>query len=143
MFAWWGRTVVRLRWGVLAAGLALVVLGVTWGSGVFGSLASGGFEDPASESSVARTRIAVELGDQDVDLLVLYSSDTATVDEPAFREPVAAALLALRARPEVATVSSYYDLPVDTRRAGGARQAPAAEQAAAALVSTDRRSTSA
>ena len=33
MFGWWGRAVVRLRWWVVAAALALVVVGATWGPG--------------------------------------------------------------------------------------------------------------
>ncbi|MFC0530230.1 MMPL family transporter [Phytohabitans kaempferiae] len=109
MFAWWGRAVVRLRWGVLAAAAVLVVVGATWGAGVFGKVTGGGFEDPASESTKARERIIAELGSQDVDILVLYSSDTATVDQPAFRDPVTTTLAALRARPEVASVTSWYD----------------------------------
>jgi uncharacterized membrane protein YdfJ with MMPL/SSD domain len=123
MFAWWGRTVVRLRWGVLVAAAALVVLGATWGAGVFGKLTGGGFDDPASESTKARERIIAELGNQDIDVLVLYSSDTATVDQPAFRDPLTATLSGVRALPEVASVTSWYDA-----------QAPH-------LVSTDRRAT--
>jgi RND superfamily putative drug exporter len=105
--------------------LALAVLGATWGTGVIGALTGGGFDDPASESSVAYERIASEVGDQDVDVLVLYSSDTVTVDEQPFRESVTEALAALRARPEVASVQSYYDAP----------------EAAAHLVATDRHAT--
>jgi RND superfamily putative drug exporter len=131
MFEWWGRAVVRLRWVVLAAGLALVVVGVTWGAGVFGALTSGGFEDPGSESTRAVERITAELGDQNVDILALYSSDGATVDQPAFREPVEAALDALRARPEVESVTSYYDAPPGTPGAA----------AVANLVATDRHAT--
>ena len=65
--------------------------------GVFGALTGGGFDDPASESSQARERIIAELGNQDVDVLVLYSSPTATVDDPAFRDPVTATLAEVRA----------------------------------------------
>jgi RND superfamily putative drug exporter len=131
MFGWWGRAVVRFRWAVLAAWLALVVVGVTWGAGVFGTLTGGGFEDPASESTRAHERITAELGDQDIDVLALYSSDTATVDDPAFRGPVEAALAAIRARPEVAEVTSYYDAPPGTPGAA----------AVAGLVAHDRRAT--
>jgi len=111
MFAWWGRAVVRLRWVVLAAGLVLAVVGGTWGTGVFGSLTGGGFDDPASESSRARERITAELGNRDVDLLVLYSSDAATVDQQSFRDPVTTTVQDLRGRPEVAEVTSWYDTP--------------------------------
>jgi trehalose monomycolate/heme transporter len=73
MFAWWGRVVVRLRWLVLAAAAGLLVLGATWGGKVFGDLISGGFEDPASQSSRAHTQITQELGRQDADILALYT----------------------------------------------------------------------
>ncbi|WP_245736543.1 MMPL family transporter [Micromonospora pattaloongensis] len=114
---------MRLRWVVLAAAMVLIAVGATWGAGVFGALTGGGFDDPASESSRARERITAELGNQDVDLLVLYSSDSAAVTDPAFRDPVTATLQRLRERPEVASVTSWYD----TR--------------SPALLATDRRAT--
>jgi RND superfamily putative drug exporter len=123
MFAWWGRMVVRLRWTVLAAALALVVVGATWGAAVFGQLTGGGFDDPASESSRAAARITEELGPQGADVIVLFSDDTTTVDQPAFRDPVTATLTRLREHPEVRQVTSWYET-----------QAPT-------LVSDDRRAT--
>jgi uncharacterized membrane protein YdfJ with MMPL/SSD domain len=119
MFAWWGRVVITIRWWVVAAGLALVVLGATGGAGVFGVLTGGGYDDPHSEANRTASAIAAELGRRDPDLLVLWSSDTSTVDDPAFR----AAVLQLRNEPEVAGVTSYFDT-----------QSPA-------FVSTDRHST--
>jgi RND superfamily putative drug exporter len=94
---------------VLVAAVGLAAVGVGWGSGVFGSLTSGGFDDPTSESVRASERIIAELGQQDVDLIVLYSSDTATVEDPAFRESVLATVAGLRERSEVAQVASYYE----------------------------------
>ncbi|RLK22960.1 RND superfamily putative drug exporter [Micromonospora sp. M71_S20] len=123
MFAWWGHMVVRLRWSVLAAALVLVAVGSTWGVGVFGQLTGGGFDDPASESSRAAERITRELGPQGADLVVLWSSDASTVDQPAFRDPVAATVARLRERPEITSVTTWYDT-----------QAPV-------LLSTDRRAT--
>ncbi|MGC4787784.1 MMPL family transporter [Micromonospora sp. DT178] len=123
MFAWWGQMVVRLRWSVLAAALVLVAVGSTWGVGVFGQLTGGGFDDPASESSRAAERITRELGPQGADLVVLWSSDASTVDQPAFRDPVAATVARLRERPEITSVTTWYDT-----------QAPV-------LLSTDRRAT--
>jgi RND superfamily putative drug exporter len=123
VFERWGRVVVRWRRWVLAAGLALLAVGATWGSGVFDSLTGGGFDDPASESSRAQERIDAELGSQATHLLVLYSSPTATVDQAGFAGPVTAAVARLRASPEVAEVTSWYDTP------------------APGLVSTDRHAT--
>jgi uncharacterized membrane protein YdfJ with MMPL/SSD domain len=124
LFAWWGRAVIRLRWWVLAAGLALVVAGATWGTGVFGSLTGGGYADPDSEAVRAQGRIAAEIGPQDPDLVVLWSSGSATVDDAAFRRSVAAAAAVLSGRPEVAGVTTYLD-----------------PQAPPVLVSADRRAT--
>ena len=109
VFAWWGRTVVRVRWWVLLGALVLAVVGVGWGTGVFGALSSGGFDAPGSESARAARQITAELGDQSPDLVVLYSSTTAAVDAPALRDPVTATVAALRQRPEVAQVVSFYD----------------------------------
>ncbi|WP_406107708.1 MMPL family transporter [Micromonospora globbae] len=123
MFGWWGRAVVRLRWAVLAAAVLLAAVGATWGAGVFGQLTGGGFDDPASESSRAYARITDELGPQGADLVVLWSSDTATADQPAFRDPVTATVSRLRERPEVTSVTTWYD------------------SGAPALLATDRRAT--
>jgi RND superfamily putative drug exporter len=122
---------VRLRWIVLLAGLALVVVGATWGAGVFGELEGGGFDDPSSESSKASQRITAELGSQEADVIALYSSEEATVDDSAFRDGVLAALERARSRPEVANVTSWYDAPPDVANAMGL----------GALVATDRRAT--
>jgi RND superfamily putative drug exporter len=104
---------------VVAAALALVVIGVTWGFGVFSSLTGGGYDDPNSEANRAAGAISTELGQRDPDLVVLFSSDTQTVDAPVFRTAVES----LRRQPEVASVTGYFD----TR--------------SPAFVSTDRRST--
>jgi uncharacterized membrane protein YdfJ with MMPL/SSD domain len=119
----WGHAITRFRWLVVAAALIVLVVGTGWGSGVFGSLTTGGFDDPNSESARAAQRIPGALGRQDIDLVVLYSSATSTVDDPTFRQPVTATLDVLRHRPEVANVVSFYDT------------------AAPALVSTDRHAT--
>ena len=109
MFAWWGRAMVRARWFVLVGGLLLAVVGGVWGTGVFGAVKGGGFDDPGSESSRARERIAAEVGQRPADILVIWSSSTATVDDPAFRTAVTGALAAARQRAEVAGAVSYYD----------------------------------
>jgi uncharacterized membrane protein YdfJ with MMPL/SSD domain len=133
MFAWWGRRVADWRWAVLAAGLVLVAVGVTWGTGVFGSLTGGGFDDPNSESSRAHSRTSAELGNQDINLLVLYSDQDTTVDQPAFRDPVEATVARIRRNPEVASVVSWYD----TRSPGLVSADRHATYAAIQLTATD------
>jgi RND superfamily putative drug exporter len=109
MFAWWGRTVVKARWVMVAAAVALVVVGAAWGTGVIGALSNGGFDDPDSESIHAARRIVTEIGRQDVDVIALYSSPTLTVDEPAFRDAVTTTIAGVRGRAEVAQAVTFYD----------------------------------
>lgn len=109
MFAWWSPLVVKLRWVVLAAAVVVFGIGATWGTGVFGVLTGGGFTDPDSESVIAQERIVEEVGRQDSHLAVIYSSPTATVDDPELAGPVTQRVAALRASPLVAEVQSWYD----------------------------------
>lgn len=108
MFARWGAFVVRARWAVMIGAVALVVLGTTWGAGVFGSLSTGGFLDPNTESAQTRARINAAFGPQDADILVLYGSPTASVSQPSFRGAVTSTLAAARNRPEVAGIVDWY-----------------------------------
>ncbi|MGH3734418.1 MAG: MMPL family transporter [Micromonosporaceae bacterium] len=109
MFAWWGKTVHRLRWTVLMGAVAFVAFAAVWGTGVFDELTGGGFEQPGSESVRATERIADEIGDQQVDLIALYSSDRLTVTDTEFRDAVTAAADRALDRPGVSKVSGYYD----------------------------------
>jgi trehalose monomycolate/heme transporter len=108
MFERWGHLVVRGRWWVMAGAMALVILGATWGTGVFSSLTSGGFVDNASNSGKVRAQIVREFGSQDPDVLVIYSSPTLSVNDSAFRDAVTNALTRAHARAEVAGIESYY-----------------------------------
>ncbi|MGH3417092.1 MAG: MMPL family transporter, partial [Actinocrinis sp.] len=97
------------RRAVLLAALAVVVLGVVWGASLFSRLVAGGFEDPGSESARADTAISAQLGNQNPDVVLLYTNPAATVDDPAFRAAVTGRVDTLRAMPQVAGVTSYYD----------------------------------
>ncbi|GAA3392059.1 hypothetical protein GCM10020369_52320 [Cryptosporangium minutisporangium] len=88
MFERLGRTMVRRRWWVIGLAAAFVVFSGVWGTQVFGKLISGGFEDPASESSRADARAEAALGRDGTDVLVLYRSSGETVDDPAFQQAV-------------------------------------------------------
>src|SRR5256886_7224157 len=88
MFARWAEFLVRARWAVLAAGLALVVLGATWGTGVFGALSSGGVNHPPTPPHAGRGPITAKLRNQDAANLAPYSSPPATPDDPAAQAAV-------------------------------------------------------
>lgn len=89
-------TYARRRW-VVAAALAFLAFAGVWGTGVFGSLTSGGFEDPDSESARSAAVVAADLGRDEADVVVLYRSPDRTVEDPAFRRAVTATLAALPA----------------------------------------------
>ncbi|MGY1695142.1 MMPL family transporter [Geodermatophilus sp. SYSU D00814] len=122
MFEALGRAVYRRRRWVLALSLAFVAVAGAWGTGVFGQMTGGGFSDPDSESSRAAEVAERELGRSTADVVVLYSSDTTTVDDPAYAEAVTSTLDSLPGDDVLRTVS-YFDT------------------GAAFLVSDDRRST--
>ncbi|GAA4703990.1 MMPL family transporter [Phytohabitans rumicis] len=95
MFERLGRTMVRRRWWVVSLALAFMAFGGVWGTQVFGALTTEGFDDPASESSRAVERAEATLGRTGNDVVVLYSSPTMTVDDPAFQRAVTETLDAL------------------------------------------------
>ena len=97
MFERFGRLMYRRRRWVVAAAVALMVFAGVWGTQVFGSLTGAGFEDPGSDSAKAAEVAAKQLGRDDADVIVLYRSDSQTVDDAAFKDAVTATLAALPA----------------------------------------------
>ena len=115
MFAWWGTIVSRLRWLILVLTIAFAAFAGIWGTGVFDKLqGDSSLNNPASESQVINQRVIDELGRQSVDLIALYSSDTLTVSDQQFRDPVTAVVAKLHTYPSVAKVISYYDTQAPT-----------------------------
>src|SRR3954454_25416764 len=105
MFEALGRVMYRRRHWVVALALAVLVFAGVWGTGVFGRLGSGGFDAAGSESTRAAEVAATELGGSSPDVIVLYSSPTLTVDDPAFRSAGTGTLDGLPAS-DVATAAS-------------------------------------
>ena len=79
-----GHLVFRRRRLVLGLAALFAVFAIVWGTGVFGSLVSGGFTDPGSDSSKEQTVADRAFGQSAPDAVVVYSSPRLTVDDPAF-----------------------------------------------------------
>ncbi|MFB9835858.1 MMPL family transporter [Actinoallomurus acaciae] len=108
MFESLGRFVQRRRRWVIAGGLILIAAASVWGTGVFGALKNGGFDDPGSGSSHAAKIINDRIGPADDELVVLYESSSTTVDDPAFRGAVTGTLARLPSA-DVPHVTTYWN----------------------------------
>ncbi len=76
--------VVHRRWWVIAVALVSVPLAGLFGGDVHSKLSSGGFDDPASESSRAASTIADDFpAAAQSDFVVLVTVPSGTVDDPA------------------------------------------------------------
>jgi RND superfamily putative drug exporter len=102
-----GRFTYRRRRLVLALTGVFVLLGLAWGTGVFGSLANGGFDAPDTEAANAVKIIEQNVGRTGTDVVVLYRSPSATVADPAFRQSVESHLSGLP-RADVTGVATYW-----------------------------------
>jgi len=103
-----GGMLYRTRWIVLFFALLIVAGAAIFGTGLFSSLKSGGFTDPASESSKAQTLLDAKLRGSTADIIVLMSNNSMKATDPAFIDATTPLLARLKARPEVASVTSYY-----------------------------------
>jgi len=108
VFEAWGRFIFRRRRLVLLAAVIAVVGAAVWGTGVFGSLKSGGgFTPPGSESQQASDIATKAFGRDTADVVVLYRSATMTVADPAYRQAVTGTLAALP-RDKVLSTVTYW-----------------------------------
>jgi uncharacterized membrane protein YdfJ with MMPL/SSD domain len=97
MFETLGRAMYRRRRIVVAAAVLFLLVAGLWGTSVFGRLTGAGFDDPDSDSFRARQVAEQQLGRDEADVVVLYRSATATVDDPGYRAAVTTTLAALPA----------------------------------------------
>jgi len=108
VFEAWGRLIFRRRRLVLLASVIAVVGAAVWGTGVFGSLQSGGgFTAPGSQSQQASDLATKAFGRDTADVVVLYRSATMTVADPAYRQAVTGTLAALP-RDKVLSTVTYW-----------------------------------
>ncbi|MGZ0151175.1 MMPL family transporter [Kribbella sp. WER1] len=107
MFETLGHFTYRRRRLVLALTGVFVVLGLAWGTGVFGSLANGGFDAPDTEAANAVKTIEQNVGRTGTDVIVLYRNPSETVADPAFRQAVEQHLSALPSA-DVTGIATYW-----------------------------------
>jgi trehalose monomycolate/heme transporter len=109
----WGGFLGRRARAVLIGGLVLVAAAAVYGLGVFGSLSNGGYDDQASES--ARSVIAEHktFTSHDADIVVIYSSPSLKVSDPAFRLAVSNVISGLP-RGTIQRVTTWYQTPAPT-----------------------------
>ncbi|GAA3955157.1 MMPL family transporter [Actinomadura viridis] len=107
MLAGLGRLIHRRRRPVLVLILLMTVGAGAWGLGVFAKFSQGGFEDPKASSTLVAKLGAGYFGSTNPDVLVLYSSDTLTVDDPRYMGAVITTVARLP-KDRVAEVISYW-----------------------------------
>jgi uncharacterized membrane protein YdfJ with MMPL/SSD domain len=88
MLTRWGDLVARRARLVVATGVLVVIAAAGFGFGVFDKLQDRGFDDPASESAKSADLEQAAFGSREADLVAIYSSDSLTVDDPAFEQAV-------------------------------------------------------
>ncbi|MBB5781686.1 MMPL family transporter [Nonomuraea jabiensis] len=108
MFRLLSTFVVRRRLWIVLGALVFAIGAGGWGAGVLGALGGGaGFDDPGSESVHADNLLAGPLGRYANDVVVLYESDTLTVDDPKFAEPVQRAIASVP-RDDIVRLESFW-----------------------------------
>jgi RND superfamily putative drug exporter len=117
-----GRFLHRRRWPVLAATLAAVVVAGALGGGAVTRLKSGGFEDPAAESTRAAAVLRDDFGVGDPNLVLLATAEGG-VDDPAAAAAGEALTRRLAAEPDLAQVASYWTTGAPTLKSADGRQA--------------------
>ncbi|MBA3823625.1 MAG: MMPL family transporter [Ktedonobacterales bacterium] len=108
MLAAFGGGIYRARWVVLIVVLLAVVGAALYGLGVFSALKSGGFQDPAAQSTQAINLQNRQLNSASTDVVILVNDSAALVNEPAFDQAAQILIHSLQARPEIAAVTTYY-----------------------------------
>ena len=105
-----GGAVFRRRWAVLAVTGVLLVAAGLFGGGVFGAVKSGGFTDPAAQSSKADRLLAERFGAGDANLVLIVTAGSGKVDDPAVAAAGQSLTARLAADPQIAYAASYWTL---------------------------------
>jgi RND superfamily putative drug exporter len=114
MYSLLGRAVITARWFIVAGIAAVFAIGATWGLGVFDEFTDGGYVSTDAQSVRDAEAIEEEFGSTGAEVVVLYESDSMTVDDPAYAAAVQGAVADIAAIDEVENVVSYYDTQLPT-----------------------------
>ncbi len=114
MLSYIGSLAIRLRFAVLAAALAVVVLGLAYGTSVTDDLVSGGFDVPGSDSVEVQDRLVEDLGLGEADVIALFGDETTSVDDPTFAAAAQSTLDEVAEQDGVVSVTSVYSGGGDT-----------------------------
>ncbi|MEW2218999.1 MMPL family transporter [Streptomyces sp. NPDC006990] len=107
---------------VLTVAAVVVALMGALGAGAFGKLLTGGFDDPASQSSRARDVIEREFGGE-TNLVLLVRAPDGRVDDPAAERTGRSLVSDLKAAQELGKVVSYWDTGSAALRSEDGREA--------------------
>jgi trehalose monomycolate/heme transporter len=107
MYSLLGRAVIKARWLIVVGIVGVFAVGATWGLGVFDEFTDGGYVSSESPSMRDAEAIEEEFGSIGADVVVLYSSDTMTMDDPAFAEAVEGAVADIEGIDGVEGVASF------------------------------------
>jgi RND superfamily putative drug exporter len=106
----WGAFVARRPLAVLLAGIAMAVAAGAYGFGVFDHLSQGGFDDKKSESARELQVERDTFGNQNVDVVAIYTSKDLVATDPEFRTDVENIVDGF-APGTTSTVVPYYSAP--------------------------------
>ncbi len=114
----WGAFVARRALAVLLAGVAVTFAAATYGLGVFDHLSLGGFDDKSSESARELQAERDTFGNQNIDVVAIYTSNDLVASDPEFQTDVEQIVSGLT--PDTTTsVIPYYDAPADAGLVSG------------------------
>jgi uncharacterized membrane protein YdfJ with MMPL/SSD domain len=109
----WGAFVARRALAVLLTGLVVAIAAGGYGFGVFDHLSQGGFDDKSSESARELQGERDTFGNQNVDVVAIYTSKELVAGDAEFRADVQQVVAGL-APGTTTTVIPYYAAPADS-----------------------------
>ncbi len=111
MFRTLGRRVYRHRWLIVVVWAILGLASLSLAPTLPGILKAGGYDNPDLESQQAAELLEKSLGWRSATLLVVYHSDTLTVDDPRFRAAATEVSARLPGTPGVGSITTFQQNP--------------------------------